>query len=85
MKVLTCEYRLEKVVTSLGVMGFVTCDLNGNVCDVNIKSVLSLVHREVEDVEVFVFVFRIVTVYVLVEFSNEALFVVLVWVPPLFS
>ena len=54
MTVLTCEYCLAKVVVSLGVKDFVTCDLNGNVCDAYITSVVSIGRREVEDVEVFV-------------------------------
>ena len=54
MTVLSCEYRLAKVVVSLGVNDLVTCDLNGNVCDAHITSVVSICKREVEDVEVFV-------------------------------
>ena len=41
-----------KVVVSLGVNEFVTCDPNGNVCDAYITSVISTGHREVEHVEV---------------------------------
>ena len=54
MTVLTCEYRLAKIGVSLSVKDFVTCDLNGNFCDVYFTSVVSIRHREVEDVEVFV-------------------------------